>query len=78
MILSDRDILEEMEKGTLVIKDFARECLGPASYDMRLRKHVFRSSTGKRPRRAKRKWVEPVCVGGAMYTALLSHIHKMD
>jgi len=47
MILSDRDILEEMEKGTLVIKDFARECLGPASYDMRLRKHVFRSSTGK-------------------------------
>ena len=36
MILSDRQILEEIEKGTIVIKPFRKECLGSNSYDVHL------------------------------------------
>lgn len=36
MILSDSRILEEIEKGNIVIKPFRRECLGSNSYDVHL------------------------------------------
>lgn len=36
MILSDRRILEEIRKGTIVIRPFRRECLGSNSYDVHL------------------------------------------
>ncbi len=38
MILSDKQILEEIKKGTIVIKPFRRECLGSNSYDVHLGK----------------------------------------
>jgi dCTP deaminase len=38
MILSDERILEEMEKGTIKIKPYERECLGSNSYDVHLGK----------------------------------------
>ncbi len=38
MILSDIRIQEEMEKGTIVIKPYDRECLGSNSYDIHLGK----------------------------------------
>jgi len=38
MILSDRRILEEMEKGTIKIEPYNRECLGSNSYDVHLGK----------------------------------------
>lgn len=40
MILSDKRILEEIEKGTIVIEPFVRECLGTNSYDVHLGKHL--------------------------------------
>ncbi|WP_300604873.1 dCTP deaminase [Niabella sp.] len=36
MILSDLRILEEMEKGTILIKPYDRACLGSNSYDVHL------------------------------------------
>ncbi len=36
MILSDKRILEEMDKGTIVIKPYTRTCLGSNSYDVHL------------------------------------------
>ena len=36
MILSDRRILEEIERGTIVIEPYRRECLGSNSYDVHL------------------------------------------
>lgn len=36
MILSDARILEEMKKGSIVIKPFHKECLGSNSYDVHL------------------------------------------
>src|SRR4051812_46054221 len=36
MILSDKRILEEMEKGTIRIAPYQRECLGSNSYDIHL------------------------------------------
>jgi dCTP deaminase len=36
MILSDTRILEEIEKGTIVIKPYDRACLGSNSYDVHL------------------------------------------
>ncbi|RXK86543.1 dCTP deaminase [Filimonas effusa] len=38
MILSDTRILEEMEKGTIKISPFNRDCLGSNSYDVHLGK----------------------------------------
>lgn len=38
MILSDKRILEEMEKGTIVIQPYQRNCLGSNSYDVHLGK----------------------------------------
>jgi dCTP deaminase len=38
MILSDKRILEEMEKGTIKIEPYVRECLGSNSYDVHLGK----------------------------------------
>lgn len=38
MILSDKRILEEMEKGTIKIVPYERECLGSNSYDVHLGK----------------------------------------
>jgi dCTP deaminase len=40
MILSDKRILEEIEKGTIIIEPFYRECLGTNSYDVHLGKHL--------------------------------------
>ncbi|HEY8387648.1 MAG TPA: dCTP deaminase [Parasegetibacter sp.] len=36
MILSDKRILEEMAKGTIIIEPYKRECLGSNSYDVHL------------------------------------------
>lgn len=38
MILSDKRILEEIEKGTIKIEPYFRECLGSNSYDVHLGK----------------------------------------
>ena len=38
MILSDKRILEEIEKGTIKIEPYSRECLGSNSYDVHLGK----------------------------------------
>ena len=38
MILSDKRILEEMGKGTIVLSPYNRECLGSNSYDVHLGK----------------------------------------
>lgn len=40
MILSDKEILAEMEKGTIVIEPFKPTCLGSNSYDVHLGKHL--------------------------------------
>ncbi len=40
MILSDTRILEEMEKGSIVIEPFDRQNLGSNSYDVHLGKHL--------------------------------------
>jgi len=40
MILSDKRILEEIEKGSIVIEPFDRKCLGTNSYDVHLGKHL--------------------------------------
>lgn len=38
MILSDTEILEELSKGTIVIKPFEAKCMGSNSYDLHLGK----------------------------------------
>lgn len=38
MIISDKRILEEIEKGTILIEPFRRNCLGTNSYDVHLGK----------------------------------------
>lgn len=40
MILSDKRILEEIEKQTIKIEPYRRECLGSNSYDVHLGKHL--------------------------------------
>jgi dCTP deaminase len=40
MILSDKRILEEIEKGTIKIIPYDRECLGSNSYDVHLGKYL--------------------------------------
>ena len=40
MILSDKRILEEMEKGTISIKPYSRDRLGTNSYDVHLGKYL--------------------------------------
>jgi dCTP deaminase len=40
MILTDQRILEEMEKGTILVEPFRRDCLGTNSYDVHLGKHL--------------------------------------
>jgi dCTP deaminase len=40
MILSDQRILEEIEKGSIVIEPFKKECLGTNSYDVHLGKYL--------------------------------------
>jgi dCTP deaminase len=40
MILSDKSILEEIEKGTILIEPYRPECLGTNSYDVHLGKHL--------------------------------------
>ncbi len=40
MILSDARILEEMEKGTIVVSPYDRSCLGSNSYDVHLGKFL--------------------------------------
>jgi dCTP deaminase len=40
MILSDKRILEEIEKGQIIIEPFKRECLGTNSYDVHLGKYL--------------------------------------
>jgi len=40
VILSDKLILDEIEKGTILIEPFKRDCLGTNSYDVHLGKHL--------------------------------------
>ncbi|OKL41306.1 dCTP deaminase [Pontibacter flavimaris] len=40
MILSDKQILEEMEKGTILVEPFDRASLGTNSYDVRLGRYL--------------------------------------
>ena len=40
MILSDKRILEEIERGSIVIEPFRRACLGTNSYDVHLGKYL--------------------------------------
>lgn len=40
MILSDKRILEEIEKGAIIIEPFDRKCLGTNSYDVHLSKYL--------------------------------------
>ncbi|KAA9345788.1 dCTP deaminase [Adhaeribacter soli] len=40
MILTDKQILAEMEKGTIVVEPFDRSCLGTNSYDVHLGKYL--------------------------------------
>lgn len=40
MILSDKRILEEIEKGAIVIEPFDKSCLGTNSYDVHLGKYL--------------------------------------
>ena len=40
MILSDKRILEEIDKGHIIIEPFKRDCLGTNSYDVHLGKHL--------------------------------------
>ncbi len=40
MILSDTRILEEIEKGTIKIEPYDRQCLGSNSYDVHLGRHL--------------------------------------
>ncbi|HYG16603.1 MAG TPA: dCTP deaminase, partial [Bacteroidia bacterium] len=40
MILSDKKILEEIEKGTILIEPYRKECLGSNSYDVHLGRHL--------------------------------------
>jgi dCTP deaminase len=46
MILSDKEILEQIQLGKIVIEPFQRECLGSNSYDVHLSKYlaVYRDS----------------------------------
>ena len=39
MILTDKGILEEIEKGTIIIEPYDRECLGTNCYDVHLSKN---------------------------------------
>ncbi len=40
MILSDKRILEEIEKGSIKIVPYQRDCLGSNSYDVHLGKNL--------------------------------------
>jgi dCTP deaminase len=40
MILSDKRILEEIDKGSIIIEPFNRNCLGTNSYDVHLGKYL--------------------------------------
>lgn len=40
MILSDKRILEEIEKGNILIEPFRRDCLGTNSYDVHLGRYL--------------------------------------
>jgi dCTP deaminase len=40
MILTDKRILEEIEKGTIIVEPYDRTCLGTNSYDVHLGKHL--------------------------------------
>ena len=40
MILSDKRILDEIDKGTIIIEPFKPECLGTNSYDVHLGKYL--------------------------------------
>jgi dCTP deaminase len=40
MILTDKKILEAMERGEIVVEPFLRECLGTNSYDVHLGKYL--------------------------------------
>ena len=47
MALSDKRILEEMKKGTIVIEPFKRENLATSSYDVTLGEYFFREQPTK-------------------------------
>lgn len=40
MILSDKEILDEIEKGSILIEPFDRKCLGTNSYDVHLGRYL--------------------------------------
>lgn len=62
MTLSDSVILNEMEKGNIVISPFTRKNLGPNSYDMTLAKtcKVYRGETGGAVRHLDTRKPNPV------------------
>lgn len=40
MILSDKEILQEIDKGTILIEPYRRDCLGSNSYDVHLGRYL--------------------------------------
>ena len=48
MLLTDAQIKEEMAKGTFCLEPYAPSCLQPASYDLRVGKTAFASSSSER------------------------------
>lgn len=47
MILVDKDIEEAVSSGEIELSDFSRECLQPASYDLRVGEEGFTLSAGR-------------------------------
>lgn len=58
MALSDRRILEEMKKGTIVIEPFVRENLATSSYDVTLGEWFFREQPTKYNHSLYNMWAE--------------------
>jgi len=47
VIMVDHQIAEAVNKGEIEISDFSLECLGPASYDLRVGKEGYTTSAGR-------------------------------
>lgn len=76
MALSDRRILEEMERGDIVIHPFNREQLATSSYDVTLGEYFFRETQTNRPvyniwdeKDTEEVWGQPMTASRADETA---------